>query len=84
MDNAVIISSAVTVVAVVLVALIGYIVLFRVGLRGLTAQDLREHVQWPARAVVALVAALLAVPATDLLPVPPAARARRCRGGGVT
>jgi small-conductance mechanosensitive channel len=65
-------TSATTVLAVALVAVLVHIVVFRIayryGLRGRTADDLRRHVRWPARLVVALVAALLTVPVTDLEP----------------
>lgn len=60
----------VTVAAVVAAALVVYLlvirVLYRVGMRSETAQQLRERVRWPARALVVSLATLLSLPVIGL------------------
>ena len=68
------VSRVLTTVGVVVAALLLYMAVWRLVLRLMKdrdlAADLRAHCRWPARVVVALVALLLALPATRLRPGP--------------
>jgi small-conductance mechanosensitive channel len=68
------VSRVLTTVGVVVAALLVHVGVWRLVLRLMKdrdlAADLRAHCRWPARVVVALVALLLALPATRLRPGP--------------
>jgi small-conductance mechanosensitive channel len=66
MDDAQLLTRFSTVIAVVVGALAVQLLVFRLayrfGMRGQTAAELRQHVRWPARAAIALLAFVVALP----------------------